>query len=73
MFPWVIGFSYMLTFIDGAKITGIRMAAHTIVVSRSSATPAATLPNTFAVAGATRNREARSTREIWPISCSWVR
>ena len=48
---WVTGLSYMPVFIAGATILGQR-AASTVVVSMSSATPAANLAITLAVAGA---------------------
>ena len=58
MLRWVTGFSYILLFIAGAMSSGARVAM-TVVVSISSATPDATLPMKFALAGATRNTSAR--------------
>ena len=58
MLRWVTGFSYMFVFMAGATTMGARVAM-TVVVSMSSATPAATLPRKLALAGATRNTSAR--------------
>jgi hypothetical protein len=61
----------MLTFIDGARSSGARVASAT-EVSASSAIPAASRAIRLAVAGATIIRSARSAILMWPISCSWA-
>jgi hypothetical protein len=62
----------MCTFMAGATTTGARVARRT-VVSRSSAMPAAILPMTSAVAGATTSTSAVSASRMCPISDSCVR
>src|SRR5690606_4662941 len=65
-----IGFSYMAVFIAGASNTGARVAI-IVVVSRSSAIPAAIFPMILAVAGITATRSAFLAREIWAV-CHWT-
>ena len=67
----VAGFSHILSFIAGTMMMGLRAAQeHRVVVSASSAIPAAILPITLAVAGATTIRSAQSGREICSVLCS---
>ena len=60
---------YILSFIAGAMITGLRMAA-SVVVSASSAMPAAILHITSWVAGATIIASAQSGREMCSVEWS---
>ena len=65
-FAWVAGCRYMRLFIAGATATG-HAAASAAVVSRLSAWPLASLAIVFALAGAIKNRSARSTSARWLI------
>ena len=67
MLRCVTGFSYILVFMAGAMTTGA-FVAMTVVVSMSSATPAAIFPRKFALAGATRNTSARLASEMCSTS-----
>ena len=62
----------MLTFIAGATSSGA-CVARPIVLTRSSASPWASLANRCAVAGATTSSSAQSAREMWSISPSSLR
>ena len=59
-FSWTAGCSHISVCIAGHTSTGARVAS-SVAVSRSSEMPAAYLPSSFAVAGATTTRSA-----LWP-------
>ena len=67
-FSWWAGFSYIAVFIAGHSSSGLRQAAIATVVSMSSAMPFASLPITFAVAGAISTRSACLARAMWATS-----
>ena len=64
---WTIGFSYILVFIAGAKIT-FALVAIIVVDNISSDIPFATFPIIFAVAGATKKTSALFASDICCIS-----
>ena len=67
------GFSHILSFIAGAMRTGLRAAQEQIVVvSASSAMPAAVLQSTFAVQGATIIASHQSGNDICSVECSLI-
>ena len=69
----VAGFSHILSFIAGATTIGLRAAQEQmVVVSASSAMPAAILQSTLAVAGATIIASHQSGREICSVACSLI-
>ena len=63
IFSCVTGFSYIALFIAGAKKIG-DVTASSVVVSMSSAMPAAALAMMFAVAGAMSTRSAKRARAM---------
>ena len=67
MFSCTMGFSYILVFMEGTKIT-LAFVAITVVESMSSAMPFATLPMMSAVAGAMTKTSAMRARAMCSTS-----